>query len=121
MRNDNKYSVLDSANFGHYFLVFCPAIKSTFKRDRNLNKQYIKMPFTADAVAAQQVQERLKSLYGIIHEIDKKRTACEQSVNALRRYSNDEKGQSIQVSIHIVIAVIPIMYIYIFSRKQKHL
>ena len=56
------------------------------------------MPFTADAVAAQQVQERLKSLYGIIQEIEKKRTSCEQSVNVLQRYSSDEKGQSAQVS-----------------------
>lgn len=76
------------------------------------------MPFTADAVAAQQVQERLKSLYGIIHEIDKKRTACEQSVNALRRYSNDEKGQSVQVSINIV--VILVMYIFFLENKSTY-
>lgn len=55
------------------------------------------MPFTADAVAAQQVQERLKSLFTIVQDIEKKRNICEQSINALQRYSNDEKGQNIQV------------------------
>lgn len=54
------------------------------------------MPFSADAVAAQQVQERLKSLFGLVQDIEKKRTICEQSVNALQRYSNDDKGQSAQ-------------------------
>lgn len=54
------------------------------------------MPFSADAVAAQQVQERLKSLFGIIQDIEKKRTLCEQSLNALQRYSSDDKGQSVQ-------------------------
>ncbi|KAL1513566.1 hypothetical protein ABEB36_002963 [Hypothenemus hampei] len=54
------------------------------------------MPFTADAIAAQQVQERLKALTSIIQDIEKKRGPCEQSVNALQRYSNDEKSQSVQ-------------------------
>ncbi|CAG9766147.1 unnamed protein product [Ceutorhynchus assimilis] len=54
------------------------------------------MPFTADAVAAQQVQERLKSLFGIVHDIEKKRTICEQSLTALQRYSSEDKGQSVQ-------------------------
>ncbi|KAH1015060.1 SAGA-associated factor 29 [Dendroctonus ponderosae] len=54
------------------------------------------MPFTADAVAAQQVQERLKSLFTIVQDIEKKRNICEQSINTLQRYSNDDKGQNIQ-------------------------
>ncbi|XP_066262416.1 SAGA-associated factor 29 [Euwallacea similis] len=54
------------------------------------------MPFTTDVIAAQQVQERLKSLYSLVHEIEKKRNVCEQSIGALHRYGSNEKGQSIQ-------------------------
>ncbi|XP_060527432.1 SAGA-associated factor 29 [Cylas formicarius] len=52
------------------------------------------MAFTPDAVAIQQVQERLKSLHSIVHEIEKKRQLCEQSVSTLQKYSSDESGQS---------------------------
>ncbi|XP_076267190.1 SAGA-associated factor 29 isoform X2 [Rhynchophorus ferrugineus] len=54
------------------------------------------MPLTADAVAAQQVQERLKLLYGIIQDIENKRSLCEQSINTLQRFSNDDKGLNSQ-------------------------
>ncbi|KAJ8978940.1 hypothetical protein NQ317_003001 [Molorchus minor] len=55
------------------------------------------MPFTADAIAAQQVQERLKSLQQIVHDIEKKRQQSEQGINALQKYAQDDKsGQSSQ-------------------------
>ncbi|XP_074034439.1 SAGA-associated factor 29 [Leptinotarsa decemlineata] len=55
------------------------------------------MPFTADAAAAQQVQERLKSLQQLVHEIEKKRHQSEQGIISLQRYAQDEKpGQSSQ-------------------------
>ncbi|CAG9857926.1 unnamed protein product [Phyllotreta striolata] len=50
------------------------------------------MPFTADAVAAQQVQERLKALQQLVPEIEKKRHICEQGLSALQSYTHDEKG-----------------------------
>nr|CAI5819931.1 unnamed protein product [Callosobruchus analis] len=56
------------------------------------------MPFTADAVAAQQVQERLKLLQQLVHETEKKRQQCEQSITALQKYAQDDKsgGHSLQ-------------------------
>ncbi|VEN51405.1 unnamed protein product [Callosobruchus maculatus] len=56
------------------------------------------MPFTADAVAAQQVQERLKVLQQLVHETEKKRQQCEQSIAALQKYAQDDKsgGHSLQ-------------------------
>lgn len=58
------------------------------------------MPFAADAVAAQQVQDRLKSLQQLIHEIEKKRFQSEQGINTLQKYAQDDKsGQSSQVNI----------------------
>lgn len=60
------------------------------------------MPFTADTIAAQQVQERLKSLQTLVHEIDKKRLQSEQGVTTLQKYvQDDEAGQSSQVSIKL--------------------
>uniref|UniRef100_A0A6P7G881 SAGA-associated factor 29 isoform X1 n=1 Tax=Diabrotica virgifera virgifera TaxID=50390 RepID=A0A6P7G881_DIAVI len=50
------------------------------------------MPFTADAAAAQQVQERLKSVQQLVHEIEKKRAQCELGIAALQNYTQDEKG-----------------------------
>ncbi|XP_050306042.1 SAGA-associated factor 29 [Anthonomus grandis grandis] len=60
------------------------------------------MPFTADAIAAQQVQERLKSLFGSIHDIEKKRGSCEQSIANLQKYSAEEKGQNSQKSKSLI-------------------
>ncbi|XP_018571132.1 SAGA-associated factor 29 [Anoplophora glabripennis] len=55
------------------------------------------MPFAADAVAAQQVQDRLKSLQQLVHEIEKKRIQSEQGINTLQKYAQDDKsGQSSQ-------------------------
>lgn len=58
------------------------------------------MPFTADVIAAQQVQERLKSLNEFVRDIEKKRNACEQIVTALQQYTAEEKGQSAQVRVY---------------------
>lgn len=55
------------------------------------------MPFTADAVAAQQVQERLRSLQQLVHEIEKKRHQSEQSVTSIQKYLDSKPGQSSQV------------------------
>lgn len=55
-------------------------------------------PLTAET-AAQQVQERLKALHQLVHDIDKKRFVNEQGIVALQSYHQDEKGgQSSQVS-----------------------
>ncbi|CAH1991294.1 unnamed protein product [Acanthoscelides obtectus] len=56
------------------------------------------MPFTADAIAAQQVQERLKVLQQLVHETEKKRHQCEHSITTLQKYANDDKsgGHSLQ-------------------------
>lgn len=50
------------------------------------------MPFTADAIAAQQVQERLRALHQLIHDIEKKRTQCEQGILTLQTYTQEDKG-----------------------------
>lgn len=55
------------------------------------------MPFSADALAAQQIQERLKSLHQLIHEIEKKRHASEANIAALKKQTKDEKPQNSQV------------------------
>lgn len=59
------------------------------------------MPLTADAIAAQQVQERLKALIGIVQEIEKKRVVCENGVTALQKFQNsqDDKSGHYQVLI----------------------
>lgn len=51
------------------------------------------MPFSADAIAAQKVQEHLKSLYHMVHEIEKKRQQSEQGINTIVKFqvSQDEK------------------------------
>lgn len=55
------------------------------------------MPFTADAIAAQQVQERLRSLQQLVHEIEKKRHHSEQGITAVQKYQESKSGQSSQV------------------------
>ncbi|KAJ8943033.1 hypothetical protein NQ318_022577 [Aromia moschata] len=50
------------------------------------------MPFTADAIAAQQVQERLKSLQQLVHDIEKKRQQSEQGIVSLQKYAQDDKS-----------------------------
>ncbi|KAF5282551.1 hypothetical protein FQA39_LY04958 [Lamprigera yunnana] len=57
------------------------------------------MPFTADSIAAQQVQECLKSLYGLVHEIEKKRQASENGINAINKYNQDEKASFMQIDL----------------------
>lgn len=59
------------------------------------------MPFSADTIAAQKVQEHLKSLFYMVHEIEKKRNQGEQGVNNLVKFQNgqDERNsQHYQVS-----------------------
>ncbi|XP_030764031.1 SAGA-associated factor 29 [Sitophilus oryzae] len=60
------------------------------------------MPFTADSVAVQQVQERLESLYSLIHDIEKKRAQCEQGLNTLQRNSIEDKGPNTQKSRSLI-------------------
>lgn len=58
------------------------------------------MPFTADSVAAQQVQDCLKQVYALVHEIEKKRQASEQGMNAIAKYqAAEEKGRNHSVSV----------------------
>lgn len=60
------------------------------------------MPFTEDAIAAQQVQERLKSLYQLVHEIEKKRQQSEAGVNNISKFhNNQEEKTNFQVCIWI--------------------
>lgn len=51
------------------------------------------MPFTADAVAAQHVQDRLKSLYQLVHDIEKRRKQSENGVNAIRNLQTLNEDQ----------------------------
>lgn len=52
------------------------------------------MPFTADAIAAQQVQDHLKTLYQLVHDIEKKRHQSEQGINNITKFQSgqDEKN-----------------------------
>lgn len=52
------------------------------------------MPFSADAIAAQQVQERLKSIHQLVHEIEKKRHASEQGVNNIQKSQEGQDDKS---------------------------
>ncbi|KAK9875313.1 hypothetical protein WA026_007709 [Henosepilachna vigintioctopunctata] len=52
------------------------------------------MPFSADAIAAQQVQERLKSIHQLVHEIEKKRHTSEQGINAILNAQEDNNQHS---------------------------
>lgn len=54
------------------------------------------MPFTADAVAAQQVQERLKSIYQLVHDIEKKRQQSEHGLNAVTKFLEGQDQKSLQ-------------------------
>lgn len=58
------------------------------------------MPFTADAIAAQQVQERLRAIQQLVHEIEKKRQQSEHGLNAITKFhsSQDEKHTPHQVN-----------------------
>lgn len=51
------------------------------------------MPFTADAIAAQQVQDKLKSIHQLLPEIEKKRQQSEHGLAAIAKFqsSQDEK------------------------------
>lgn len=59
------------------------------------------MPFSADAIAAQQVQERLKSIHQHVKEIEKKRQTSEKGINNLKEAqgSQEEKSGHSQVII----------------------
>ncbi|KAK4884324.1 hypothetical protein RN001_000595 [Aquatica leii] len=57
------------------------------------------MPFTADAIAAQQVQECLKSLYGLVHEIEEKRQLSENGINAINKHNQEERGSFMQTDL----------------------
>lgn len=61
------------------------------------------MPFTADAIAAQQVQERLRSLQQLVHEIEKKRYQSEQGIMAIQKYQESKSGQSSQVKTLFIV------------------
>ncbi|EFA06014.1 SAGA-associated factor 29 [Tribolium castaneum] len=54
------------------------------------------MPFSADAIAAQKVQEHLKSLYHTVHEIEKKRQQSEQGINNIVKFQNGQDEKSSQ-------------------------
>ncbi|KRT78267.1 hypothetical protein AMK59_6720 [Oryctes borbonicus] len=54
------------------------------------------MPFTADAIAAQQVQERLKTLYQLVHDTEKKRQQSEHGINAILKTQNSQEERSSQ-------------------------
>lgn len=56
----------------------------------------MKMPFTADAVAAQQVQERLKSIYQLVHDVEKKRQQSEHGLNAITKFQDGQDQKSSQ-------------------------
>lgn len=58
------------------------------------------MPLTADAIAVQQVQDRLKSIQQLVHEIEKKRQQSEHGLNAITKFhmSQDEKHTPHQVN-----------------------
>lgn len=60
------------------------------------------MPFTADAIAAQQVQERLRSLQQLVHDIEKKRHQSEQGILAIQKYQENKSGQSSQVKCLLI-------------------
>lgn len=57
------------------------------------------MPFMADSVAAQQVQDCLKTVHALVHDIEQKRQASEQGMNAIAKLQDGEKGRSYSVSI----------------------
>lgn len=61
------------------------------------------MPFTADAIAAQQVQDRLRSIQQLVHEIEKKRQQSEHGINAIVKYhtSQDEKHTPHHVNVYV--------------------
>lgn len=61
------------------------------------------MPFTADSIAAQQVQECLKSLYRLVHDIEKKRQQSENGINTINKFnSQDERSSFMQTDIKSV-------------------
>ncbi|CAH0551360.1 unnamed protein product [Brassicogethes aeneus] len=59
------------------------------------------MPFTADAIAAQQVQDRLKVLISIVQEIEKKRVTCEHGVSSIHKFqaAQEEKTGHYQMKL----------------------
>lgn len=57
------------------------------------------MSFMADSAAAEQVQDCLKTVYTLVHEIEKKRQVSEQGMNAIAKIQDGEKGRSYSVSM----------------------
>lgn len=51
------------------------------------------MPFTADAIAAQHVQERLKSLHQLVVDVEKKRMQSENGCNAINKLQNTHEDR----------------------------
>lgn len=58
------------------------------------------MPFTEDAVAAQQIQERLKSLFQLCHEIEKKRQQSENGMDAILKAQENPEDKSKLKALH---------------------
>lgn len=56
------------------------------------------MPFTADAIAAQQVQDRLKSIQQLVHEIEKKRQQSRLGLKAIKKYHEEKRHTPHQVN-----------------------
>ncbi|XP_022921056.1 SAGA-associated factor 29 [Onthophagus taurus] len=54
------------------------------------------MPLTADTIAAQHVQERLKALYQLVHDIEKKRQQSEHGINNIQKMQNSQDEKSSQ-------------------------
>ncbi|XP_017771097.1 PREDICTED: SAGA-associated factor 29 isoform X2 [Nicrophorus vespilloides] len=60
------------------------------------------MPFTPDTIAAEQVQERLKSLFDLVQEIQKRRTQCETGINSIYKHQtspDEEKSSQYQTKL----------------------
>lgn len=49
------------------------------------------MPFTADAIAAQHVQKRLKNLYQLVQDIEKRRQHSENGVMAINKLQTSQE------------------------------
>jgi hypothetical protein len=54
------------------------------------------MPFSADTIAAQKVQEHLKSLYQMVHEVEKKRQQSDQGINNIIKFQTGQDEKSSQ-------------------------
>lgn len=54
------------------------------------------MPYTADAIAAQQVQDKLKSIQQLLPDIEKKRQQSEHGLAAIAKFQNSQDEKTTQ-------------------------